>query len=65
MDVALCRLLDQSGDLEGLRNFAAGPSACEEADIREILQKHHLYSALANFYLQKQCPRKALDIWKK
>lgn len=63
VDAALFRLLLARGDAR-LAGFLAGPSRCEEADVREALVSRGMFTALAAFYVEKKRPRDALRIWR-
>ena len=63
VDVALLRLLLRLND-KRVSDFIASPTECEEKDVCDLLWSRGLYSDLAQFYLMKEKPVQALEIWK-
>lgn len=51
---------------EGARaqKFVVSPTACENEDVEEPLRSHGYFDALAQFFVQKNHPRDALQLWK-
>lgn len=63
IDTAILHLLLQYQPTQ-VYSFLSSPTACQEEDVQPLLTEKGMFSALAQFYIQKQQPRKALEIWK-
>lgn len=62
VDVALLRLLLHLND-NRVGDFIASPTMCEEEDVHDLLWSRGMYGELAQFYLIKEKPEKALSLW--